>query len=146
VAENGQIHLNLRLDEPAGIRAIEYDLAAMYGLPADYDASFFVGRELEGVFFSVNTIHFHFADAVSITLTGSFVHRRTIDDPGETQTVPVASSSLMTLTGKQVREARATPDGTLTLTFDDGQVLVCLDESGPYESYEIQNGSVTTYV
>lgn len=45
----------------------------MYGLPSDFDASIFVGRELQQVSFTVNTVHLTFDGDVAITLESSFV-------------------------------------------------------------------------
>jgi hypothetical protein len=115
------------------------------GLPANYDASFFVGREVKQVCFSVNTIDVIFDDDVYVSLRGPFVHKRGPEANEEPQSVPVRSSGLMSISGRQVTSAGATTDGTLTLTFDDGQVLICLDDGG-YESYEIRNGADRTFV
>jgi hypothetical protein len=49
----------------------------MYGLPANYDASFFIGREVSQVCFSVNAIDVIFEGDVLITLRAAFIHMRT---------------------------------------------------------------------
>lgn len=48
----------------------------MYALPTDLDLSGFIGKTLEQVSFSVNTIHMAFEDGFSITLESSFAHKR----------------------------------------------------------------------
>jgi hypothetical protein len=40
----------------------------VYGLPKDFDGSMFIGRTVELISFSVNTIHISFDGDVSITI------------------------------------------------------------------------------
>jgi hypothetical protein len=112
----------------------------MYGLPQDFDATVFVGKELVQVSFSANTIHFSFDAHISVTLLSSFVYSSASDDARSTQAVPVQSSNLMSLIGHTVDSADAKPDGTLTLGFDNGHSLTFLDDSQNYESYWIHIG------
>ncbi len=110
----------------------------MYGLPPDFDPSFFLGKMLELISFSVNTIVFQFDGDVGITLQSSFTHKiQPNDEHIDTDTVPVSDSRLMQLVGNTVRLAEANPNGTLTLHFDDGQILMFHDDSSQYESYRL---------
>jgi hypothetical protein len=110
----------------------------MYGLPPDFDASIFVGRELVQVSFTTNTIHLAFDGDIAITVESSFVLRLGNWTEPVTEAPPVHSSSLMALVGHRVRSARAATDGTLTLHFEGDGTLACLDDSKDYESYHIQ--------
>jgi hypothetical protein len=83
-------------------------------------------------------------EEVSISLLSSFVHKT--KDVELRDVVPVAGSRLMRLIGARVQAAKGDVDGTLTLTFDDGQILECLDDSDQYESYQIRNGTNETVV
>ncbi len=107
----------------------------MYGLPADFDGSVFVGREVVEVSFTVNTVHVVFEGDTSITIGSRFVLQ--LGEVREEQAVPVKSSSLMALIGRSVRLVYASPDGTLRLQFEGGDALTCLDDSKMYESYQI---------
>ena len=110
----------------------------MYGLPHGFDASVFVGRTLEHVTFTTNTVHFGFDGNVAITLFSSFQHGwlGTVSE----EKVPVQSSGVMSMLGQVVRLAEGRPDGTLKLQFEGGEALICRDDSGHYESYQLQLG------
>ena len=109
----------------------------MYGLPKDFDEAAFVGQELVQVSFSVNTIHFVFDGKASLTLLSTFIYSPSLNDAVHRETVPVSSSGLMELIGNKVKSARATSDGQLTLVFENGGSLTCVDDSIEYESYYI---------
>jgi hypothetical protein len=118
----------------------------MYGLSRDLDLSFFVGKRLNFVTFSVNTISFGFDDRVSITLESSYQHQQPGDIKnhaiGCVQSVPARDSGLMSLIDRIVVAATANEEesGTLSLVFDDGQVLKCFEKPVPYESYSFTDG------
>jgi hypothetical protein len=50
----------------------------MYGLPQHFDASVFVGRTLDHVPFTANTVHFAFDGDVAIKLFSSCQHRQLV--------------------------------------------------------------------
>jgi hypothetical protein len=117
----------------------------MNGLPKDIDLTFFVGKTLNSVRFAVNVIDFSFDEKISITLESSYQHQQSFeaehDLVGTIQSVYlIPTSSLMQLAGHTVISATGTEDGTLTLTFDHGQVLHLLDSSKAYESYQFTDG------
>jgi hypothetical protein len=109
----------------------------MYGLPVDFDASIFHGRECCQISFTENTVYITFDEDLAITLESSFAFCLSAGTEAVVQAPPVESSSLMALLGKRVRHASATLQGTLTLDFEGGATLVCLDDSKEYESYHI---------
>ncbi len=110
----------------------------MYGLPSDFDSRVFVGKVLNRICFSENTIALTFDTAVQITVMGSFIHREKKCSSVNRQLIPVSRSSLMDLTGKRVRLAEARQDGTLTLYFDNDHSLILLDDSNKFEAYIIR--------
>ena len=112
----------------------------MFGLPKDFNASVFVGQELIQICFTANTIHLTFDREVTITLLSSFVEKHGLNEMSRRETVPVLSSGLMRLIGQKVSSASSESDGTLTLEFEDGNTLICLDDSPSYESYSIRVG------
>ena len=113
----------------------------MYGLPETFDASVFVGRTLQQVAFSANSVSLWFGEDLSVTIESSFSHAASSGSKqAEKQTVPVAKSSLMQLAGKAVRSAESDRHGTLTLRFEGGHVLSVFDDLPQYESYRIQQG------
>ncbi len=118
----------------------------MYGLPADFDATIFIGRELEQVSFTVNTVRLAFADDVAITMESSFAFQAPGTEELVRQAPPVQASALMVLVGRKVCAARAENNGTLRLEFTAGGTLLCLDDSPQYESYHIWVGGKETIV
>jgi len=112
----------------------------MYVLSKDFDVSMLVGKKLELICFSSNTINLSFEEDVSITILGSFIYRRDPNESKSVQKVPVSSSDLMCLTDQTVRYAEACEQGSLDLHFDNGQDLLLLDDSRDYESYIVRIG------
>lgn len=114
----------------------------MYGLPENFDGSFFVGRILEMICFNSNQVYLHFDDQTTIMIEGSFSHRHagSGENPGIVN-VPVKRSDLMELMGHKVVAVSADRDGTLTLDFDGDQIFTCYDQSPNYESYQIKRGA-----
>ena len=120
-------------------------MRGMYGLPKDLDLSFFIGKTLNSVAFAVNVIHLNFDDGVSINLESSFQHLHELDvanrQLGTIQSVYLIQlSSLMQLAGKAVVAAAGKEDGKLKLTFDNGHVLYCRDDTEGYECYNFTDG------
>jgi hypothetical protein len=123
-------------------RLIGYD-GGMYGLSKELDLSFFVGKTLSSITFGINIIHFGFDGGVSISLESSYQHQRKSDanQIGTVQSVfKCQNSSLMQFLEHSVVSAAAGEDGTLSLTFDHGDVLSFLENPGPYECYEFTDG------
>jgi hypothetical protein len=119
----------------------------MYGLPKDFDASSFIGRTLEMVCFNLNQIYLHFDDHVMITIEGDLIYQTTPEKSSRQKiSPPVFSTNLMELLEHKVTNASARLDGTLSLTFDNGCIVTCLDSSPNYESYRISFGDKTIIV
>jgi hypothetical protein len=112
----------------------------MYGLPKGFNTTKFIGRTLDEVSFTLNTICFSFDENIGITVESSLEH---CDRDGQVYRVapPVSDSRLMRLVGGLVESADAATDGTLILRFNDGQTLTCFDESADYECYHIWFGN-----
>lgn len=113
----------------------------MNGLPSGFDSSRLVGCTLEQLSFSVNTVHLSFSSDVSITIEAYFSHSIPGDAGGSKPTqVPLRESRLMKLAGESIESAQASSDGTLRLTFTNGQRLVFYDDTPEYEAYRIRLG------
>ncbi len=104
----------------------------MFGLPADFDGSFFVGRTLELVCFSENQVNLHFSVNTMIRIESAYSYNG--EEPVD---VPVRQSNLMELLGSSVLAATGDQSGTLSLAFDHGQTLKVYDTTRQYESYII---------
>lgn len=117
----------------------------MYGLPADFDAAFFVGKRLEMVCINANQIYLHFSGDTTITIEAEYsVHQG--DFEPERHAVPTLAPLTLTLLEHAVVSAQGDPGGTLTIAFDNGVVVRCFDSSRQYESYRILNDGKTTIV
>lgn len=112
----------------------------MYGLPSDFDASFFVGVTLEMICFNANQISLQFDKKVVLTIEGRYLHKKgAADQPAQIVSLPVSKSDLMLLLERSVSLASGAEDGTLTLVFDNRHSLTCFDDA-QYESYRIKIG------
>lgn len=109
----------------------------MYNLPADFDPRVFVGREIIQVCFAANNVHLAFDADLALTIEGRFVHRSGRDRRAEQHEPPAITSELALLLSHRVRNAAADDDGALVLEFDDGQELICLNDTEQYECYRI---------
>jgi hypothetical protein len=113
----------------------------MNGLPANFDASVFLGKDLILVSFTQNTAHFSFDDDRGVTVESSFSYRPGPGAAESEQSVPVASSDVMRLLGRKVTRAEPRADGSLRLEFEGGGAITFLDDSAEYESYHLHIGS-----
>jgi hypothetical protein len=116
----------------------------MYGLPKDLDLSFFVAKKLESIMFAAFNIYFHFEGNVRVHLRSTFQLQQKSDvdnhQIGIMQSLPVAYSTLMTLLELEVIAASGNEEGTLSLTFRDGQVLRFFETTKAYEEYSFTDG------
>jgi hypothetical protein len=116
----------------------------MYGLPEDFDGSFFVGRSVRTIAFSGCMTELIFDGDVAIGLLATYeCHFAGDDKYVELRRIdaPVTSSRLMQLVGRKVVSVDAEKKGTLTLHFEGGHIFRCFDDACGYESYSIGHGS-----
>jgi hypothetical protein len=120
----------------------------MYGLSKDIDLRFLDGREVEQVAIGVYQIQFGFDEDVRISVEGQFAYFDGQQEwtwkpePGAVQiaarTVSLLGATIQIFDGKE--------DGTLTLTFSNGQRLTIVDNSEQFESYDITRPGQTIVV
>src|SRR5579872_7455898 len=110
----------------------------MYDLPKGTTFNFLKDRELELLCFGPYTVTLHFEEGIQIQVEGSFKH---IIQEQHAKPVrssfPISDSRLMRLVMKRVTRVSAEDDGTLTLGFANGDLLVIEGNAGAYESYNI---------
>lgn len=118
----------------------------MYGLPEDFDASTFVGCELETVTFASNTIHLVFGADHSVTITDHLRYR--VEKGGDLRddVLPVAESGLPALLGRSVERAEVRRPGDLLLHFKGGAMLSIEDHDEHYESYSLKTPTGEIFV
>jgi hypothetical protein len=115
----------------------------MYGLPKDFDYGRLGGRFLEQLCFGIGQIQLRFDQRVTIAVTSSLVYRQSPTSHPKTIEIadlPIVRSNLLDLLHHTITDAFGSDEGTLTLEFDDGQVLQFLDPDPHYEAYEIHFG------
>ena len=124
----------------------------MYGLKADIDLSFFMGRELTQVAVGSYNVQLHFhgpmpsdlsvaQSVVSLSVQGRLEHssKGSVKEWDGDENMPLSAASLLGLIGSSVVSVQGDPDGTLTLGFSNQEVLVLYDDSSHYESYTIRH-------
>ena len=112
----------------------------MYGLPKDFDGSRLIGCFLEQICYGIAQIQLRFDKRLVIAVTSSLLYKdpaldipKRIDIPGE----PAIQYDLLHLLHHTIVRAFGDDKGTLTIEFDRGHILQCLEHDDPYESYEI---------
>ncbi len=99
-----------------------------------------VGYTLELICFSQNQLVLHFDRKLTITVISALSHSDPSKLADELIEIPVLQSDLMQLLEHQITRAFGDQHGNLTLEFENGHILRCLDNSRQYESYMIQFG------
>src|SRR5262245_45045501 len=120
----------------------------MYGLKRGIDLSFLKGRELGQVAIGVYQIVFAFDEDVRISVQGQFSyfdgHDELLWSPGPGSSNIAART--VSLLGASIETFEAKEDGTIGLTFSNGQSLSILDSCKEYESYDITRPGETIIV
>lgn len=118
----------------------------MNGLPENFDASVFIGRTVEQVCVSVNTVSVYFGDDLFITISAEFslgdATGQTEADANEgfnpSASVRASRGVIARLAGATVVRAAGERNGTLTIECDSGDVLHIYD-TPLYEAYVISH-------
>lgn len=119
----------------------------MYGLNPDVDLSFFIGKELMQVAVGSYDVQFHFYESVSLSVQSRIEHNSggIVSKWEVNENKPLSAASLLGLLGSSVASVQGDPDGTLRLTFSNGDAVTVFDQEG-YEAYQIGNGDQRIYV
>lgn len=121
----------------------------MYGLKKEIDLSFLNGRELMHVALGARSISFRFDEdvAISISVEGDFSY---FDGQAEwwdrEQNPAQMANRTVSLVGATIQSFVGHEDGTLILTFSNGQRLTIRDSSKEHESYHITRPGQTIVV
>src|SRR5271165_7201913 len=119
----------------------------MYGLPANEDFRFIQGKSLIQVCIGYNEVILRLDDRLSILIQSDMGH---VSSTGELtavyETSIPAAPMLTALLHLTVDKVMASPPGTLSLTFSNGETLELYDSSPHYESYVITYGDKTIVV
>jgi hypothetical protein len=128
------------------------------GLPSDFDPEVFVGRLLELVSFSENTIVLVFADALTVSISGTVAYQRSPDAPVERERAaaplkrareratapvkreqaPALRTGLIDAVGRVVEAAELKSPRELILRLEGDFSVTLLDDCDHYECYQIE--------
>jgi len=119
----------------------------MYGLKADVDLSFRMGKELIQVAVGPADVQFNLHESVSLSVQSRVEHssKGSVKVWEGDENEPISACSLLALIGSSVVSVQGDPDGTLTLEFSNGDFVKVFDTEG-YEAYQICNGDQRIYV
>jgi hypothetical protein len=109
----------------------------MYGLPADFDANFLIGRTLHGILVQSNLIHLQLSEQCTISSAGWKDSGGLSVDEGKVLNIPDAAPRLYDLLDKKIVSASGQTDGTLSLIFEGGKAIHVHEAYEYYESYQI---------
>jgi hypothetical protein len=118
----------------------------VYGLPKDFDASFFVGGVLETVTFAINAIQLTFDTGTAVTVQKHVRYRLSANEPLRDDVLPTSNSGLMALVGRRIESTALRLPGDLILEFERGGTLLVEDDSEGYESYSINTPDGEVFV
>jgi hypothetical protein len=115
----------------------------MHGLPKDINLSFLKSRELIQICFGAYQVQFNFDKNVRIYVNNAFSYADAVGIVSEMKSGASATVLVDKLIGKTVTEVSPSEDGTLQITFNNGEKLTFCDDNKAYECYEILNGEKT---
>jgi hypothetical protein len=87
-------------------------------------------------------IQLHFDERLTIAVESTFLYKESKLSEAKTINLPDLPSvqcDLLQLLHHTIVSASGNDEGTLTLEFDNGHILQCLDQPG-YEAYQIMQG------
>jgi hypothetical protein len=114
----------------------------MYGLEKNIDLSFLTNKDLLQIAVSQFQITLYFSDEVTVSIEGNFQHNNQIN----TNKSPNNASSLLDLLGSKTIEVENSGDGSIKISFSNGDVLNIFDSNKEYESYQLVNRKVVIVV
>ncbi len=111
----------------------------MYEWPNTLDESTFVGRTIQAITFTENTVHFVFEPPCSITVLSALTFRMA-DGTLEESTIPIRETRLPQTLGLAVRRATLVDRRDLHLELSDGSEVWIDGASLNYECYSVSLG------
>jgi hypothetical protein len=113
---------------------------AMFGLPADFDTSFLLDKEVESICFAKYQINVYLEARIWIQIEGPFSHFQNGRLVQDVTTFPLAESTVIHAIGQKVVKTECSQTGDIQLWLSEGDQLLIRADNGPYESYRIYDG------
>lgn len=118
----------------------------MYGLKKDIDLTFLIRREIIQVAIGMYQVLFNFDEDTSIAVEGRFEYTTNASTVEWRPGNPLAACSAVKLLSARIEAVEPLQNGTLRLTFSNGDCLAIYDVSAEYESYQISRMGETIVV
>ena len=118
----------------------------MYGLKDNIDLSFLKDREVIQVAIGTYQVIFAFDEDVTVSVEGQFEYSPKSGAVQWRPAAPHVAASTVGLLGAKVESLHSDKDGTVVLSFSNGDRLVLRDVSKEYESYQITHRGGTIVV
>ena len=109
----------------------------MYGLPQNTNLDFLKGETLIQACFGANDLILNFSGNVSIAIFSSVGLGVDSENMKRHTVFEEAAGEILALLSKDVAAVSWTPNGTITLRFDNGNVIEIYDDSASFESYTV---------
>jgi len=117
----------------------------MYEWPKELDVmTVFVGKELEGIFFSVNTVSLHFDSKFSVTIMSNYVYL--LGAITEEISFPIYNTHLISSIGSKVTKAELYEKKDIHLWFENGAKLKIHGSTRGYEDYSFYLNGKEYYI
>ena len=118
----------------------------MNGIPADFDPSFFVSREVEQITMAINQVAIWFGEDAGIIAENGFEFTREDGSKTNIGTNPPVDIPLGILLGRRVTSASVAEGKTLRLIFEGGAQLSYADDSAEFECFHVLAGGREIHV
>ena len=119
----------------------------MHGLHPNIDLSFLCQRELIQVAIGIHDVIFAFERDVTIGVQGHFKYvSKDVSVDWKPPGAQRAAAETVRLLGAVVNGVHGSEDGTLELTFSNGDRLTITDANKEYESYQVTRPGETIVV
>jgi len=109
----------------------------MYGLDSDVSLTFLHGRELIQILVGAYQLILRFDGDVSISIEGTFDHRRGARSLLTATELPAAACTLLPLIGHSIKTAENVGGGEIRLDFSNEETVCLMDSNKDTESYQI---------
>lgn len=110
----------------------------MHGLPANFNAQMFVGKQLTSLTYAENLIHVNFDEELTLTVLDSISYRTDAQAVETVESSPLTTTRLVSLIGRHVTSGKVETPRELVLGLEGGGSMRFVDESDRYESFIIR--------
>jgi hypothetical protein len=118
----------------------------MYGLPINFDANIFLGRQIESITYASNVIVISLDLGITFSVESSLDYLPVGVESNLTDAFPLTSTRLITFIGNVIIKAIIVEQKDIMLFFEGNSWIAIKDDSKYYESYKIKIGETEIVV